>query len=125
MSQNNIINTCVRCIKSFDNAMELWVHYIGPWCGDWPDYIKMDTSDNETMAGIKIIDPDQAEKEESESFVACKSCDKSFDSDMEFITNEIEKHSISSWSEEVDTEEKMEDIDSDASKKRKSSDDKS
>ena len=57
-----------------------------------------------------MIDPDQvriSEKEEIESHVACKSCYKSFDSDMEFITHEIEMHPISSWSEEVDTEEKM------------------
>ena len=74
MSENNIINTCVWCKKSFDNAMELWDHCMGPWCGEWPDYLKMDTSDHEAMAGIEIIDPDQyriVEKEECESLVAC------------------------------------------------------
>ena len=39
---------------------------------------------------------------------------------MEFITHKIEMHTISSWSEEVDTEEKMDEyVKSDASKKRK------
>ena len=78
-----------------------------------PDYIKMDTSDHEAMVGIEIIDPDQAEKEASEYHVAYKSYDKSFDSDIEFITN-----AISSWCEEVDTEEKMDCSESDASRKK-------
>ena len=43
--------------------------------------------------------------DDSESLVACKSCDKSFDSDMEFIIHEIEIYPISSWSEEADTEQ--------------------
>ena len=63
---------------------------MGPWCGEWPDYLKMDTSDHEAMVNIMIIAPDQAEKEESESLVIFKTRDKSFDSDMEFITHEIE-----------------------------------
>ena len=37
--------------------------------------------------------------------VKCITCDKSFDSDIEFITHEIEIHPISSWSEEVDIEQ--------------------
>ena len=43
---------------------------------------------------------------------------------MEFITHEIEMHSISPWSEEVDNEDvkmDIEYIESNASKKRKSS----
>ena len=46
----------------------------------------------------------------------CVWCKKSFDNAMEFITHEIEMHPISSWSEEVDTEDiKMEiEIDGDA-----------
>ena len=69
---------------------------MGPWCGEWPDYLKMDTPDHEAMVGIDIIDPDQvriSEKEEIESHVACKSCYKYFDSDMEFITQEISSRS--------------------------------
>ena len=80
MSENNLINTCVWCKKSFDNAMELWDHCMGSWCGEWPDYLKMNTYDHEAMVNIKIIEPDQAEKEES---------DKSLDSTIEFITHEI------------------------------------
>ena len=57
--------------------------------------------------------------DDSESLVACKSCDKSFGSVLEFITHEIEMHSNSSWSEEVNTEEKMDEyVKSDASRKR-------
>ena len=51
----------------------------------------------------------------------------SFDNIMDLFAHEFEMHPISSWSEEVDSEELMdlEDIESDASKKRKSSDDES
>ena len=44
--------------------------------------------------------------DDSESLVTCQSCDMSFDCDIEFITNKIEIHPISPWSEEVDTEQK-------------------
>ena len=50
----------------------------------------------------------------------CVLCKKSFDNAMESITQKIEMYPISSWSEEVDTEEKMDEyVKSDASKKRK------
>ena len=86
--------------------MELWNHCMGPWCGEWPDYLKMDTPDHEAMAGIDIIDPDQvriSEKEESsESPVKCQSCDMSFDNIMDLFVHEIEQHPITSWHEEED-----------------------
>ena len=59
MSENDLINTCVWCEKSLDNAMELWDHCIGPWCGEWPDNLMMDTSDNEAMDGVDILTPEQ------------------------------------------------------------------
>ena len=48
----------------------------------------------------------------------------SFDKIMDQFANEFEMHPITSWVEEVDTDDVMdlEDIHSDASKKRKSSD---
>ena len=49
----------------------------------------------------------------------------SFDNAMELFAHEFEMHPISSWVEEVDSDVDLEDIDSDASKKRKSSDDES
>ena len=53
----------------------------------------------------------------------CVLCKKSFDNAMEFITHDIEIHPISSWSDEVDTEDTNVDCSqSNASKKRKSSD---
>ena len=29
---------------------------MGPWCGEWPDYLKMDTFDHEAMVDIEIIE---------------------------------------------------------------------
>ena len=79
---------------------------MGPWCGEWPDYLKMDTPDHEAMAGIDIIDPDQvriSEKEESsESPSKCQSCDMSFDNTLDLFVHEIEQHPITSWHEEED-----------------------
>ena len=49
----------------------------------------------------------------------------SFDNAMELFAHEFEMHPISSWVEEVDSDVDLEDIDSDASKKRKSSEDES
>ena len=79
-----------------------------------PDNLMIDTSDNAAMIGVDVLTPKQfgvsknaKSSDDSESRVTCKPCDKSFESDLAFITHEIEMHSISSWSEEVDTEEKI------------------
>ena len=99
---------------------------MGPWCGERPDNLMMNTSDNAAMVGVDILTPEQVgvsknveSSDDSESLVTCKSCDMSFDSDIEFITHEIEMHHISSCSEEVETNEKMyiEYVKSDALKK--------
>ena len=55
----------------------------------------------------------------------CVWCNTSFDNAMELFAHEFEQHPITSWVEEVDSDEDLEHIDSDASKKRKSSDDES
>ena len=87
----------------------------------------MDTSDNAAMDGVDILTPEQVRvsknvesSDDSEYLFICKSCDMSFESNLDIINTEIDMHSISSWSEEVDTEEKMDEyVKSDASKKRK------
>ena len=56
---------------------------MGPWCGEWPDNLMMDTSDNAAMDGVYILTPEQVgvsknveSSDDSKSLVACKSCDK-------------------------------------------------
>ena len=95
MSENNLMNTCVWC------KISLWQCY---------------RSDNDAMVGVDILTPEQVwvsknveSSDDTESLVTCKPCDKSFDSDLAFITHEIEMHSISSWSEEEETKQEMED----------------
>ena len=92
MSENNLINTCVWCIKSFDNAMVLWDHCMDPWCGEWPDNLIMDTSDNAAMDGVDTLTPEQVgvsknveSSDDSESLFICKPCDKSFDRVMDLL----------------------------------------
>ena len=88
MSENDLIITCVWCEKSFDNAMELWDHCMGSWCGERLDNLMMNTSDNAAMVGVDILTPEQVwvsknveSSDDTESLVTCKPCNKSFDSD--------------------------------------------
>ena len=62
MSENNLINTCVWCKKSFDNAMELWDHCMGSWCGE------VDTRD--IKMDIEYIESDASKKRKSSEMEA-------------------------------------------------------
>ena len=62
MSENNLINTCVWCKKSFDNAMELWDHCMGPRSGE------VDTED--MKMDIEHIESDASKKRKSSEIEA-------------------------------------------------------
>ena len=53
----NMDNICIYCKKCFDNAMELWNHSMGAWCGEWPDFLKMNIYDFEKMKNVDILIP--------------------------------------------------------------------
>ena len=50
-------NICIYCKKCFDNVMELWNHSIDVWCGEWPDFLKMNIYDFEKMKNVDILTP--------------------------------------------------------------------
>ena len=62
MSENNNINTCLWCKRSFDNAMESLDHSMGPCCGEVDtEGIKMD---------IEYIESDASKKRKSSEMEA-------------------------------------------------------